>query len=178
MADEIPRGGNGGFIRVPETAEQDAEVARLRARGLSYVKIQRQMGFASVATAYRSYQRALAAIIREPTMEARETLLQQLDDQYLACIEILEHEHLMVSHGKIVQRQTPDGPITLHDDGPKLAALAQMLRINESKRKLLGSDAPRRTDVFTFDGLTSAVSELEKEIESLGGSVPRRATPS
>ena len=139
-----PRDGTGRFIRTTETAERDAQAARLRNTGLGYRQIAEQLGFADKGDAWRAVQRALTDIVREPAEQLRATEAARLDDLYVEALEILERDHVMVSHGKVVEG--PGGEPFL-DDGPKLAAIREARQVRESYRKLFGVDAAKQIDV-------------------------------
>lgn len=139
-----PRDGTGRFIRTTNTAERDAEAARLRNTGLGYKEIANQLGYADKGAAWRGVQRALTDIVREPAKQLRATEAARLDDLYVEALEILERDHVVVSHGKIIHGE--DGRPLL-DDGPKLAAIDRARQIRESYRKLFGADAPKQLDV-------------------------------
>ncbi|MET9517428.1 hypothetical protein [Streptomyces sp. NPDC002994] len=86
-----------------------------------------------------------------------EASLARLDGLQAAAIEVLEREHITVNNGRIIVLN--DQP--LPDSGPALQAIAQLVRIedtrrateetrrriSESYRKLFGLDAPARTEV-------------------------------
>ena len=52
------------------------------------------------------------------------------------------------------------------DDGPGLKAIAQLLRVQERKARLVGLDAPTRraADVITHDAFMEALGDLEADI--------------
>src|SRR4051812_46019066 len=120
------RGGDGKFTRVPDTAERDAEAARLRARGLSYRAVASEMGYASGSSAYDAVQRCLASIVEEPARAVQKLELERLDTMFAKTMEIAEREHLVVSAGKvavdIVEYATDgDGHILLDEDDRPMA---------------------------------------------------------
>lgn len=141
---DTPHDGRGRFVRTTTTAERDAQAASLRNTGLSYKQIAEQLGYADKGNAWRAVQRALTAIVREPAEQLRATEASRLDDLYVEALEILERDHVTVSHGHIIEG--PDGRPLL-DDGPKLAAIDRARQIRESYRKLVGADAPKQLDV-------------------------------
>jgi len=64
------------------------------------------------------------------------------------------------------------------DHGPGLQAIAQLLRVQERKARLMGLDAPARraVDVITHDVFMEAIAELEADVarkESALGDVSR-----
>jgi len=135
-------GGDGRFTRSIETAERDAEAARLRARGLSYRAIAARMGV-DVSTAHAAVQRALKATVEEPAADVRVLELERLDRMYETVMGVLERKHVTVSNGKVVTLD--DEPI--EDDGPVLAAVDRLLRIQERRAKLLGLDAEKKINL-------------------------------
>lgn len=136
------RGPDGAFVASPETARRDAEAARLRAKGMGYRAIAQQLGV-SVSNAHEAVQRALAAIRAEGAAEARTLELERLDLAQAAVTAALEAKHFTVSHGKVIYK----GKAPLPDWGPVLAAVDRLVRISESRRKLLGLDAETKVSV-------------------------------
>ena len=61
-------------------------------------------------------------------------------------------------------------------DGPGLQAIAQLLRVQERKARLMGLDAPtqRAVDVITHDAFMGAVADLEAEVAALEAEAVRR----
>ncbi|MFP3118132.1 hypothetical protein [Streptomyces sp. Iso 434] len=150
-----PRDGNGGFLTTNASVQRAAAATSLRSAGATYQEIADQLGYADRGHAWRAVQQARRQILREPAEELIQVEAERLDDMYVAALEVLEAEHLMVSHGKIVV--TEDG-VPLRDTGPRLAALREMRHIRESYRKLHGLDAPQRTQT-ALSG-TVSLSEL------------------
>ncbi|MDH6116894.1 uncharacterized protein YerC [Kitasatospora sp. GAS204A] len=164
------RGGDGRFDRNVATAEQDAEAARLRSRGLTYRQIATELGV-DVATAHRAVKRALDAVVAEPAADALSFELQRLDEElvrlddlYGRVVEVLEREHVTVSQGRVVEH---DG-LAVPDDDWILRAVDRLVKIDESRRrngesrrKLLGLDSPVKTQIS--GGLTYEVVGVDPE---------------
>ena len=55
------------------------------------------------------------------------------------------------------------------DDGRELQTIAQLLRVQERKARLIGLDAPthRAVDVITHDAFMEAIGNLEREVAEL-----------
>lgn len=154
----------GRYTRSVETAQRDAVIAEMRSRRMTYQQIADELGI-STSTAYEAYQRVLARTIEEPAAEARQRELEDLDRAQRAVLEVLEGEHYAVSHGRVVRRwlawETDEEgnpvldelgkPIGIYedvlDDGPILQAVDRLVKIGESRRKLLGLDAAQKMDV-------------------------------
>jgi hypothetical protein len=175
--------GTGKFIRTPASIKRDADAAALRGKGWTFQRIANELGYASKGKAYEGVQRALAEIPREAVEELRQMELERLDRLYQAAAEVLEREHLAISHGKVVRRRVDvqrdedgieilDGegnPIPLYqdvmDDGPVLQAIDRMLKIQERRAKLLGLDAPAKLEVFTIDAIDAEIKKLQAELD-------------
>ncbi|MFF7837567.1 hypothetical protein ACFZC6_01835 [Streptomyces ossamyceticus] len=136
---------NGRFEPSQKAADRAAHAARLRAENpqLTYQQIADAVGYPNRGDAWRAVQRCREAVIREAGAELVASEAQQLDDLFVAAMEILERDHVVVSHGHIVKGDD-DRPIL--DDGPKLAALREMRQIRESYRRLFGVDQPAKVE--------------------------------
>lgn len=142
--DEQPRDGNGNYAYVNASVQRDAEAMRLKAAGRTYQQIADTLGYCDRGHAWRGVQRAMKAVLQEPAEELIAVEAARLDDLYATALEILERDHVMVSHGKVVHDDTG---APLLDDGPKIAALRELRQIRESYRKLHGLDAAKKVDL-------------------------------
>jgi hypothetical protein len=133
-----------------DAAARRQQALDLRRAGVPYRAIGRQLNV-SEAQAHRDVHAALARLAElelESANELRTMELLRLDALSLEASRILSATHPLVSGGKVLSRFTDDGKaIGLTDDGPKLAAIDRLLRISESRRRLLGLDAPTAVDV-------------------------------
>lgn len=166
----------GRFTRSTETAQRDAVIAEMRSRRMTYQQIADDLGISDSA-AHEAYQRVLERTIEEPAANARKRELEDLDAAQRAVLEVLEREHVTVSHGRVVRRLVgfetgEDGSPRLDaqgerigiyedvtDDGPILQAVDRLVKIGESRRKLLGLDAAQKMDVsgsvaYTIHGVS------------------------
>jgi len=127
-----------------DAAERRQQALELRKAGASYRAIGAQLNI-SEKTAHQDVQRALdylADLELASAAELRTMELLRLDKLTLEASRILAATHPLISGGKVLSRYTNDGKaIGLTDDGPKLQAIDRLLRISESRRKLLGLDA-------------------------------------
>ncbi len=147
------RGGDGTFARSLDTAERDAEAARLRSRSMSYRAIAKELGV-DVHTAHDMVKRAMAAVVREDAQAVIDMELAKLDRAEAAVLAVMEATHYTVSNGRLIEI---DG-VPLADDAPVLNAADRLVRISESRRKLLGADAAQKIDTnsavkFTYEGV-------------------------
>jgi hypothetical protein len=83
-----------------------------------------------------------------------EAALARLDGLEEAAIKVLEREHITVNNGRIIMR----GDEPLLDDGPVLAAVDRLVKIedarvrnSESLRRLLGLDMPVKVDATVHE---------------------------
>jgi hypothetical protein len=143
-SDEQPRDGNGGFLYVNSSVQRDADAARLRSEGKTYQQIADALGYYDRGHAWRGIQRARRMVLSDPVNELMEVESARLDELYVAALDVLERDHITVSHGQIVRDE--DG-VPLLDDGPKLAAIRELRHLRESFRKLRGLDQPAKVSV-------------------------------
>jgi hypothetical protein len=74
--------------------------------------------------------------------------LARLEDAHDAALAVLLREHLTVSHGKVITVKDEEGnDVPLIDDAPVLQAVDRIRALSESRRKLLGLDAPARLSI-------------------------------
>ncbi len=166
------KGPDGRFAPNIDTATRDADAARLRARGLSYPEIARQLGYASHSSALAAARRAMAATVAEPAAEVRAYEVERLNNLERAALEVLERRHVTVSHGKVIYHGEGDAREPLYDDGPVLQAIDRLLRIQERRAKLLGLDAPTRMQVVTIDAVDAEIARLTAELAAQPGPRP------
>lgn len=155
MTDERSRTGNGKYDRGNVEVERDAQAAELRGQGLTYAAIGERLG-CSKSVAYERVRRAFRDTLAEPADQARAVELARLEDAHDRALAVLLREHITVSHGRVVKDE--DGN-TIIDDGPVLQAVDRIRALSESRRKLLGLDAPARVSVDA-EHLGREVAEL------------------
>jgi len=127
-----------GFIRTEEQAILDTEALRLRSRGVTYQKIADSLGVTK-ATAYNRVQRALAAIPAEAVDEYRRLETERLDSLLEMALE---------------KALDPNNKSSLF-------AVDRTLAIMDRRAKLLGLDAPVKTETVTMDYMDKEIQRLE-----------------
>jgi len=117
-----------------------AETIRLRIEGKTPTEIAALQG-RDITKVSQDISRALAertAAQVEAADQLRTLELDRLDALYVKVWEVLDREHVTVSHGKVIER---DGRPLLDDD-PVLRAVDRLVRIAERRARLLGLDSP------------------------------------
>lgn len=162
--DQNARRADGRYIPTQEAAERAAEAARLKAENprMTYQEIAERVGYHDKAGAWRAIERCRQAVYRAAGQELFEAEAAHLDDLYVAALEILERDHVTVSHGRIITDETGQ-PIL--DDGPKLAAIRELRMLRESFRRLYGLDRPVKVDA-TVTEVTQQDLELQEMLRT------------
>jgi len=121
--------------RTEEQALIDTEALKYRSRGYTYQQIADTMG-CSKPTAFARVKRALAAIPAEAVDEYRRLEGERLDN----LLAIATHQAMTKK---------------------SLFAIDRCLAIMDRRAKLLGLDAPIRTEVITLDYIQAEIQRLE-----------------
>lgn len=154
-----------GRGRTIAAMESDAEALGLYHRGLTYKEIADRKGWSSVASAHAAVRRAIADSYRLPAAEAIKVEEERLDLLLRAFMRVLGTKHYATgSSGRVAVHPVTGEPLT--DDGPVIQAGMALLRVSESRRKLLGLDAPARTrvEVITESDVDAAIKALEAQV--------------
>jgi hypothetical protein len=135
--------GNGQYIRTPDSARRDAEAADLKAQGWTYLRIAEHLGYAHKDSARDACRRALRDIVKGPAEKLLAVHMERLETLYEAAVEVLEGDHLVVSHGKVITDETGT---PLRDSGPKLAAIREARATLDSFWSLTGMKKPAKVE--------------------------------
>jgi hypothetical protein len=136
---------------------------------LTYEQIGERLGM-TMQGAYEAVKRAIADIPKDGAEEVLKMELKKLDYLESRAAEVLDKKHYHVTPGgKLVDL---DGEI-LEDDAPVLQAIQTLVKIADRRARLLGLNAPTRTELTGKDGApiqVEAIKErLELFLESLNG---------
>jgi hypothetical protein len=137
--------------RTEEQALIDTEALKYRSRGYTYQQIADTMG-CSKPTAFARVKRALAAIPAEAVDEYRRLEGERLDN----LLAIATHQAMTKK---------------------SLFAIDRCLAIMDRRAKLLGLDAPIRTEVITLDYIQQEIARLEATLGEIDDDTTE-ATPS
>jgi hypothetical protein len=160
------------IVQRAKIAVRRAEACRLRVAGYTYAQIAERLGYSSEKFAQVDVKRALKVYVdlqQEPIEELRARELAALDGAQQVATEVMGRDHLAHSNGRVVMIEDEQTGEVSHvkDDGPKLAAIDRVVKISESRRKLLGQDAPSKVDT-TVTGTTEYVIKIDAgEMEQL-----------
>jgi len=123
-------------------AHRDRRIMQLRREGCTFQAIGDELG-TSRQWAHERYTTLLKEIPGHEVAEYRREQEERLDGLLRKAHEVLERRHVTVSNGQVVKM---DGQ-PLEDDGPVLSAIDTILKIESRRAKLLGLDAPVKTDL-------------------------------
>lgn len=115
------RGRKGQFVRTVESAERDAQAARLRSQGHGLREIAEQLGYADTSGASRAITRALQAIPAAAVAELRTLESERLDQLLLKLQDGIE--------------------------AGDTKAIAEARKVSESRRRLHGLDGAVKVDM-------------------------------
>ncbi len=150
-----------------EQIEKDSRAVDLRRHNLTYAQIAAQLGMRSPASAYEAVQRGLVQAIREPADHLRNLNLERLDEMSRVAWRIMYATHYVVSSsGKVVTHPETGHPLI--DDGPALAALDRLLKIQERQNRQQGLDAPVKAEVRHVDNFDADIARLVAELATRG----------
>jgi hypothetical protein len=161
------RDGSGRFVRGLDSAQRDTEAIRMLSQGCTYQEVSDALGYGGSGNACRAVKRALAELPAREVAELRQIAGERLDRLTREAFAVLDHDHLTISQGGKVVRDD-DGNL-VHDDGPKLAAIDRLLRIEERRARLYGMDAPTKfsATLSPQEEWDRRDAEIEQEIERL-----------
>jgi hypothetical protein len=179
-ADGLRDPSSGRYLRNPETANRDAQAARLRSQGHTYQQIADQLGFNHRREAQTAVDRAIADVIREPAESVLHFELERLDAQLLrlneleeAARKVLGTRHITVNNGRIIYHPGTEEPI--EDDGPVLQAIDRLVKIEDARNrnaerraKLTGIEAAVKVDATVHEVTQQDVelAELVREAQA------------
>lgn len=147
-----------------------AKAVEMRCKGATWDQIAAACGYAgreSACTDIRRFREQTRVEAEEKLEELRALEVDRLDMLIRAAVEVLERKHVTISGGKVI-RMVADGEVAeegeagepLIDDGPTLQAIDRIAKLSESRRKLLGVDAPVKLEAqfevkYSVNGVTS-----------------------
>lgn len=140
-----------------------ARAVEMRVKGATWQQIADALGYADRGAAcgdIRRFREQTRAEAEERLDELRELEVDRLDMLIRAATTVLEAHHIVIQGGKAVMVGPEGAEQEVIDHGPVLQAVAAIAKLSESRRKLLGVDAPVKLDAqfevkYTVNGVTS-----------------------
>lgn len=133
-----------------DVALRREQVLKLDLAGYRDREIAEKLGVAThtVVNDLAITRKELAGRTTGATEERRAQALARLEDALVVATEVMRREHLAHGNGRlvIIEDETTGEVTHVKDDGPKLAAIDRLVKINESIRKLFGDDAPSKVE--------------------------------
>lgn len=130
--------------------EAEAEALRLRLAGLPFAEIARRQGSKHASTAWRRVQAALRDTVPLEDVD----LLRRLESERLDYVQV----RLFAALEAAQRREDVDGVIK---------ASTAFVKIAERRSRLLGLDAPVRTDVRISGAMEAEIETLVAELTAL-----------
>lgn len=133
--------------------QRRTKAVAMRVHGATWQQVADECGYAdrgSACTDIRRFREETRTESEEKLEELRALEVDRLDMLIRKASEILERQHLVIQGGKVVRLGGLDAtgePVdelgeAVVDDGPTLQAIDRIAKLSESRRKLLGIDAP------------------------------------
>jgi AraC-like DNA-binding protein len=135
----VPGPRPAGKDRIAAKVERDirrAEAVRLAVDGVTYEEIAERLGYSSRQAAHRDVKAGLA-----PARKALEEAGKEL-----IAVQAARLEQMYRDARAIFAEYGGDGDEYSDKQDQRLAAMDRMLKVSESTRKLLGLDAPTKTE--------------------------------
>jgi hypothetical protein len=141
-----------------DSARQKAQVLKLRRTGISFQAIGDQLGVTR-QRAHQVYKQALEEIPAEEVSLYRAEQADRLDALLVRANAVLDAEHVIVQHGKVVMQ---DG-VPIPDQGPVLDAIRVVLAIEKQRADLYGFNTPVKQAVEIEGGLRYEVVGVDPD---------------
>lgn len=140
-----------------EPAERRAAVVDLHRQGKTFTEIGEQLGF-SKQRAHQLYWEAMNGVVDQAVTAHRAALIEIMNEVIDVANQIMHKDHIAHSNGRVVMMKGDDKierPVL--DDGPKLDAGRTITNAVARMAKLVGADAPTKTEL---DGVQKVRYEI------------------
>lgn len=157
--------------RTAVVAARRQRALELEAAGWSRPDIAAELGLTEAHLAV-DLQRARDYYLKmqaSPIEELRARELASLDKAQRVADAVMDREHVAHSNGRVVklEDEVTGEATTVLDDGPKLAAIDRVVKISESRRKLLGQDAPSKVEAQIGGSVEYVIKVDSDEMDKL-----------
>lgn len=166
--------GKAGRSRGQITAdvrERERRAVELVRLGRDYAQIAEELGYSTESGARLAVKRALARVAEPEVEKLREIETTRLVDLMRRCYELLEQDHVVVSHGRVVRDPVTGEP--LRDHAAVVAIIREIRQLSAELSKLRGLHAPQRVVVeeITEDVVQAEIRRItamaDKVVEDL-----------
>jgi hypothetical protein len=135
--------------------EREAVIVRLKREGLTFDEIGQRFGV-SKQVVHRQFHRAIRRGLTVQVDAYRDEQLARIEAAREVVMDVLHARHVVVSNGHVVSEitgQDAEGkPIygePLVDDGPVLAAVDRLVKLDDQEARLLGLYAAAKVETDT-----------------------------
>lgn len=149
--------------------EKNAEEARLmyqdRLDGMTFraIAAKHNCSIRKVQSRLNTY---VPQLLEGPATVYRNAEVGKLDELEEKLWEVLDKDHLMISHGKVMKTEDETGELVpVKDDAPRMAAIDRLLKVADRRAKLLGLDMPAKTELNVTSDIED--DELIQTLKSL-----------
>lgn len=140
---------------------RDKEAARMLATGHSLPEICQTLGYPDESRTLDGVKRAMALAVRFARDEYRYMELLGLDEIELRLWKLLEKSMPLVDRGQVVRGM--DGHV-IDDLRFDKEVMDEIRKTKAQRAKLLGLNAPTRSEVVSIDLVEAEISRLEAEV--------------
>lgn len=120
-----------------EIAARGMRVVELKMEGKTFQEIADELGV-SIGTVHADFNRSIDKVVEPAVTEYRARQGAELTTMKETVLDVIRRRHVAISDGRIVHDAAGD-PIA--DDGPLLAAVDRLVKIQDREAKLYGLDA-------------------------------------
>lgn len=143
-------------------------------KGKTWAQVAQIAGYASAGAACAAVDELLKSVSVKSADRYRTESLRRLDLLDEVAWDVLGANHIHVSaSGKVVKDIDPETgqEFIVTDHAPVLRALAEIRKNDESRRKLMGVDAPTRTkiELEQHDALDAEIESMMRELSEQAG---------
>lgn len=147
--------------------DRDRQAFKLAALGWPLDRICEELGLGDdTSRAAAAIRRAAVETVAVGTDEMRRMELAQLEMLQLRLWRMFSLNHILVQQGRVIR---DDLDMAIPDHRMTLEVIDRLLKIGERKAKLLGLDAPTKTEIYTPDGVDAEIKRLEAEVAANRG---------